>query len=115
MQTVLRRTPWTIAPALNARTLLCASLALSLGGCVEADWDAAFTSSFETEYDSGPQTCEPQSQYSPSKTWSALAGRADPKLLEIARLEAERDCYKALERRARLRLAELKPPSFQLK
>jgi hypothetical protein len=113
MQTALRRLPWTFAPAHAARSVLYASLALSLGGCVEAGWDAAFTDPFEAETYSGPQTCEPEAQFKPSKTWSALVGRADPKLLEIARLEAERDCYKALERRARLRLAELKPPSFQ--
>jgi hypothetical protein len=38
-----------------------------------------------------------------SKASAALAERADPRLLEVARLEAERDCYKAAEARARAR------------
>ena len=38
-----------------------------------------------------------------SKASATLAERADPRLLEIARLEAERDCYKAAEARARAR------------
>jgi hypothetical protein len=88
---------------------------LTVSGCVEAEWDAAFTSPFESGLFSEPQTCEPVSQSNPSKTWAAFAGRADPKLLEIARLEAERDCYRALERRARMHLADLKQTSDPLK
>ena len=38
----------------------------------------------------------------------AVADRADPLLLEAARLEAERDCYKAAEARTRQRLDTLK-------
>lgn len=95
------------------RLLAASIMALALAGCAwtEADWaewDAAFVTPAQAETLSEPRACESRNLAGLSKTSAALVGRADPHILEIARLEAERDCYKALELRARRRLEEIK-------
>jgi hypothetical protein len=70
---------------------------LTLAGCAcdEAGWKT------DVAYNSGTPYCNFDSLDRRSKASAALVERADPNLLEIARLEAERDCYKAAEARAR--------------
>ncbi len=86
-------------------TWLCAAIALAtlmLAGCAcdDADWKAIVPGDAEaTAID--PPHCDYDNLDQSSKSSAALAERADPNLLAIARLEAERDCYKAAEARAR--------------
>ena len=83
------------------RLLVAAALAsLTLAGCAcdEANWKTEVVSL------TGPPNCAFNSLEHRSKASANLVERADPKLLEIARLEAERDCYKAAEARARKRI-----------
>ena len=83
-----RSVPSLIAFALSTLTLAgCA--------CDDAGWKTAVA------YNSGAPYCDFDSLDRRSKVSAALVERADPNLLEIARLEAERDCYKAAEARAR--------------
>jgi hypothetical protein len=75
---------------------------LTAGGCAcdGDDWTADVA---ESETIKSAPNCEFDTLDQGSKASAALAERADPRLLEIARLEAERDCYKAAEARARAR------------
>ncbi len=81
---------------------IIATLLLPGCACSDADWDAAVGSRAEASGAMSEPDCdgEPLAQF--SKATSSLMGRADPLMLEIARLEAERDCFKAAGRRARL-------------
>jgi hypothetical protein len=79
---------------------------LTLAGCAcdDADWKADIAGDAEAATLDGAPNCDFDSLDRRSKASAALAERADPRLLEIARLEAERDCYKAAEARARKRI-----------
>ena len=85
--------------SLTARLLLAVALA-ALGGCAceKEDWKTQVVSA------NGAPNCGFAGLKRRSKVSAALVERADPNLLEIARLEAERDCYKAAEARARQRV-----------
>ena len=94
------------APAISA--VLCAGLLCAgLAGCVgnDADWDAFFE---EPEYFAlDAPDCQIKDLARLSKTSANLAGRADPQMLELARLEVEKDCYRAAAIAARQRLSAL--------
>jgi hypothetical protein len=78
----------------------------SLAGCAcdDAEWrTAVIAGDAEAATPDGAPNCDFGSLNRLSKASATFAERADPKLLEIARLEAERDCYKAAEVRARQR------------
>ena len=79
---------------------------LTLAGCAcdDADWKADIAGDAEAATLDGAPNCDFDSLDRRSKVSATLAERADPHLLEIARLEAERDCYKAAEARARKRI-----------
>jgi hypothetical protein len=83
----------------TARLLVFVALA-ALGGCAceNEDWKTEVVSA------TAAPSCNFASFERRSKVSAALVERADPNLLEIARLEAERDCYKAAEARARQRV-----------
>ena len=76
---------------------------LTLAGCAcdDAAWKADIAGDAEAATLDGAPNCDFDSLDRRSKVSATLAERADPHLLEIARLEAERDCYKAAEARAR--------------
>ena len=82
--------------------------ALSLLGCAcsETEWDGMYATPEDVQLLPAGGRCEFGNLAHVSRTSAALAGRADPHMLELARLEAERDCYKAAAREARLRLEE---------
>jgi hypothetical protein len=75
---------------------------LTAGGCAcdGDDWTADVAEAATIE---NAPNCEFSSLDQRSKASAALAERADSRLLEVARLEAERDCYKAAEAKARAR------------
>lgn len=79
----------------------------ALAGCAcdDAGWKAVVAVNAEAAPLEAAPNCDFGDLDRLSETSAALAGRADPKLLEIARLEAERDCYKAAEEKARRLLA----------
>jgi hypothetical protein len=77
-----------------------ASLAASGCACDGDDWTADVAEAATTE---NAPNCDFGNLDQHSKASATLAERADPRLLEIARLEAERDCYKAAETKARTR------------
>ena len=84
----------------SPRLLVAVALAtLTLTGCAcdDAEWITVVAA------DPGAPSCNFDSLDRRSKASAALVERADPNLFEIARLEAERDCYKAAEARARKR------------
>jgi hypothetical protein len=78
-----------------------ASFLLSGCACVEDEWDALFISDAEARGFSDGKSCDSRALLKRSKTFAEFAARADPHELEIARLEAERDCYRAAATRAR--------------
>ena len=89
------------------RTLLLVAAALVtpvLAGCACEDngWQAVVAANAETAA-LPPVNCDFSNLNRLSKVSATLAQQADPRLLEIARLEAERDCYKAAVERARQR------------
>ena len=97
------------------RLLLAAPFAsLSLIGCACDDWyPDTYTTAADTEallHIDAPE-CDVKSLKHLSTAAAPLVERADPRLLEAARLEAERDCYKAAETRSRKRLEALKRTS----
>jgi hypothetical protein len=81
-----------------------ATLPLAGCACDEAAWKADIAGDAEAATLDAAPNCDFDSLDRRSKASAALAERADPRLLEIARLEAERDCYKAAEARARKRI-----------
>jgi hypothetical protein len=86
---------------LATQLLVAAALAaLTLTGCAcdDAEWKTVVAA------DSGAPNCDFDNLDRRSKASAALVERADPNLLEIARLEAQRDCYKAAEAKARRRI-----------
>ena len=88
--------------------ILCAGLlAGALAGCVcsDAELDAFFGEpEYFTEYE---EDCQVRDLAHLSKASAHLAGRADPQMLELARLEVEKDCYRTAAIRARQRLSAL--------
>lgn len=84
-----------------------ASLVLCGCACGETDWDTAVFAGAEASEALAVPDCDAGNLARFSKISADLVGRADPHMLEIARLEAERDCYKAAERRARQSLESL--------
>ena len=95
--------------------LVIATAALVLGGCVCEDgrwmdgtWMADTDVSYVSDHPDPPPSCEIVRVAHYSKSSAAIAERADPLLLEAARLEAERDCYKAAEAKLRQRLESLR-------
>jgi len=88
-------------------SLVAVALAMPvLAGCAcdDAGWKTVVAVNAEAAMLDGAPNCDFGSLDRFSKTSATLAERADPHLLEIARLEAERDCYKAAEKRARQRI-----------
>lgn len=91
-----------ITGSLNTRKLLAVSLAtLMLCGCAcdEQDWEAIVVSEAEASESASNPDCESANLARVSKASADLVGRADPQTLELARVEAERDCYKAAVQR----------------
>jgi hypothetical protein len=89
-------------------TWLLVAVALAtppLAGCAcdDTGWKTVVAANAEAATLEGAPNCDFGSLDRISKASAPLAERADPHLLEIARLEAERDCYKAAEVRARQR------------
>ncbi len=76
------------------------SLTASGCACDGDDWTADVAEAATTE---NAPNCDFGDLDQHSRASATLAERADPRLLEIARLEAERDCYKAAETKARAR------------
>ena len=89
-------------------SVLCAGLvAAGLAGCAcsDAELDAFFG---EPEFFTGGDAdCQVRDLAHLSKASAHLAGRADPQMLELARLEVEKDCYRRAALRARQRLSAL--------
>ena len=77
-------------------------VSLTIAGCA-CDGDEWIADAAEAAAIENAPDCDFSKLDQRSKASAALAERADPRLLEIARLEAERDCYKAAEARARAR------------
>jgi hypothetical protein len=101
-----------------ARRLFKVSLAtLPLAGCAceDLNWEAIIATVAEAAAFDAPTNCNADGLARLSKASAALAERADPYLLDIARLEAERDCYKAAEVRARQHLQALRRSELPLK
>lgn len=91
----------------KASILFAGLLAVTLAGCVcsDAELDAFFG---EPEYfTEGDTDCRVRDLAHLSKASAHLAGRADPQMLELARLEVEKDCYRTAALRARQRLSAL--------
>jgi len=96
---------------------LCLS-AILLGACSNCDelealdeWQAvivgqamAATPESELRAPPSPPDCTVAGAAKPSPASGAPGAYADPNLLEVARLEIERDCYKEAEEAARRRL-----------
>jgi hypothetical protein len=99
LKTARTRSSPALTSSLTTRLLVAVALA-ALGGCAceNEDWKTEVVSA------TGAPSCNFASLERRSKVSAALVERADPNLLEIARLEAERDCYKAAEARARQRV-----------
>jgi hypothetical protein len=99
LKTAVHHRSTALTTSLTARLLVVVALA-ALGGC------ACENDNWKTEVVSatGAPSCSFASLERRSKVSAALVDRADPNLLEIAKLEAERDCYKAAEARARQRV-----------
>ena len=78
----------------------------TLAGCACDDpgWKAVVAVNAEAATPDRAPNCDFGSLDRLSKASATFTERADPHLLEIARLEAERDCYKAAEIRARQRI-----------
>jgi hypothetical protein len=76
----------------------------ALAGCACEDdgWQTVVAANAEAAT-LGPVNCDFTNLNRLSKVSATLTQQADPRLLEIARLEAERDCYKAAVERARQR------------
>jgi hypothetical protein len=88
--------------------LIATAVLMSGCACNDADWESMVVSdagAFETL---AAPDCEGDKRAQFSKASAGFMERADPLMLEIARLEAERDCYKAAERRARELALKLK-------
>ena len=86
------------------RNIAVTFLTFALMGCVCEDgvWmDGAW---LEAEGAERPGGCDIIGMTGYSKSSLTLAERADPQLLEAARLDAERDCNKAAEIKSRPRL-----------
>lgn len=81
--------------------LIATALLMSGCACGGADWDPMVVSDAEASETLAAHDCEADKRAQFSKVSAGFMERADPLMLEIARLEAERDCYKAAERRAR--------------
>lgn len=77
-------------------------VSLTTAGCA-CDGDEWTADTAEAAVIENAPNCDFGSLDRRSRASAALAERADARLLEIARLEAERDCYKAAEARARTR------------
>ncbi len=103
--------------ALFARTFsarcAAAALALMLGACSCDDsdpWRATYISTAEAATDAGqmaavePPACDVGSSDTVETRAKTAGTNVDPNLVEIARLEVERDCYKGAEENLRQRL-----------
>jgi hypothetical protein len=91
---------------LGTLSLVAVAVAMpALAGCAcdDAGLKTVVAVNAEAATLDGAPNCDFGSLDRISKTSATLAERADPHLLEIARLEAERDCYKAALARARRR------------
>jgi hypothetical protein len=104
------------SPIVRPQALLtCAAavMALSLGACSCDDgdpWRATYINTAEaaTEADRvaavEPPACNVEKSASVEKSAESSGTHVDPNLVEIARLEVERDCYKGAEESLRQRL-----------
>ena len=100
----------------HARRHLALTFAtVALSGCVcedgvwmDGSWMASTEVNYVSDHPDPPPNCNIVRMTRFSKSSAAIAERADPLLLEAARLEVERDCYKAAEARTRQRLDTLK-------
>ena len=97
------------------RQLVILAATVLLSGCVCEDgrwmdgtWMANTDISYVSDHPDPPPNCDIVRVARYSKSSAAIAERADPLLLEAARLEAERDCYKAAEAQLRQRLESLR-------
>jgi type IV pilus biogenesis protein CpaD/CtpE len=79
------------------RSMIMAAAAGLLAGCACEDdvWTTAVATEPEAVKVAALETCDASPLPRLSKSAAELSARADPAMLEIARLEAERDCYKA--------------------
>jgi len=103
-------------PIVRSQALLssaAALIALSLGACSCDDtdpWRATYISTAEAAPQSvrvaaiEPPVCHVESSSSVETSAESAGAHVDPNLVEIARLEVERDCYKSAEERLRQRL-----------
>ena len=85
----------------RTRLMLALSLAvLPLAGCAceDMDWLAIVAADAEAAVLHTAPDCRIGSLARLSKTSATLAGRADPALLDAARRDAERACYRARAR-----------------
>jgi hypothetical protein len=83
-----------VMPAAAAGTLL-----LGACSCDHTDpWNAAYIVTADAEI--VPPTCEVET----ASIAESSGARVDPNLVEIARLEVERDCYRSAEARLRQNL-----------
>jgi len=103
-------------PIVRSRALLssaAALIALSVGACSCDDtdpWRATYIRAAAAAPQSGrvaaiePPACEVESSTQVETSAESTGAHVDPNLVEIARLEVERDCYKGAEERLRQRL-----------
>jgi len=105
--------------ALGPLTARCAAVVLAglTGGCSCDDmldpWaPISITHAEAAEGGVGPPACEFEAA---AATRNGAPGTVDPDLLEIARLEVERDCYKEAEASLRARVNTLGATSASLK
>jgi hypothetical protein len=87
----------------RAPLITAVALASALGGCACEDRGWQTVVAVNAEPLGPPPNCDFSNLERLSKSTASLAGKADPRLLEVARLEAERDCYKAAAAAARAR------------
>ena len=87
-----------------APMLFAISLAAQmLGGCActGLEWEGVLATEAEASGAGTLAECEAGDLASFSAASAEFAGRADPRMLAVARREAERECYEATTRRGR--------------
>jgi hypothetical protein len=93
-----------VARSLALPACAAASLLLAACSCDDTDpWNATYIATTEAASEpgaAGPPACD----FETATVAEASGARVDPNLVEIARLEVERDCYKGAEEDLRQRL-----------
>jgi hypothetical protein len=99
-------------------------LAISVGGCSYCDstdphsWRTTYISTAQAAVGTAP-VAPPRCDVEANAAARAAAGApgvvVDSDLVEIAKLEVERDCYRQAEQGLRRRLERLQEPSLSLK